>query len=429
MKWVRVKGFMIVWLKNVFRDRGVVFWMIAWPVLLTLMAAFVFIPPSIGSPVTLTVGVVNNDTSQTPFNGTSLVNIMNDIEINGTKVFKIQFYENETALRSEILRGKLDVGLIIPERFGYDIIFSQASLTILVKADSPYTSQVNSGFMQAFINMLNNQVSIRKIDVFLNYSQEYMPKNITIPISENGDVNFTEFFRKILLGIAEPVNATYIEVRPETLEDRPSLIGWYTIGALGMVMLYGGFTIGALMIHEDKDRKTLMRILSTPATMGDMVVGKTLGGIIELFVSAVAVIATGLIVGARIHWNPALPAHWLVVYHILLIALMTIGLGMLIALPAKTARGASSLGTSIGLILSFTTGVWFPKEWMPPPLRTLSELSPMTQSIDAIRDILIWGATASEVLDVTIATTVFTIVVFAIGVLVYKHLINKFAES
>ncbi|HDJ51373.1 MAG TPA: ABC transporter permease, partial [Thermoprotei archaeon] len=211
--------------------------------------------------------------------------------------------------------------------------------------------------------------------------------------------------------------------------DRPSVIGWYTIGALGMVMPYGGFTIGALMIHQDKDRKTLMRILSTPATMGDMIVGKTFGGIIELFVSAVAVIATGLIAGARIHWNPVLPVHWLVVYHILLIALMTMGLGMLIALPAKTARGASSLGTSIGLILSFTTGVWFPKEWMPPPLRVLSELSPMTQSINAIRDILIWGASASEALDVTIATTAFTVAVFTIGILVYKHLINKFAES
>ena len=166
MKWVRVKGFMI-----------------AWPVLLTLMAAFVFIPPSIGSPLTLTVGIVNYDTSPTPFNGTSLVKIMEDIEINGTKVFKIRFYENETALRSEILKGKLDVALIIPERFGYDILFSQATLTILVKADSPYTSQVNSGFMQAFINMLNNQVSIRKINVFLNFSQEYLPKNITIRFS------------------------------------------------------------------------------------------------------------------------------------------------------------------------------------------------------------------------------------------------------
>ncbi len=428
MKWARIKAFAAAELKTTFRERGVVFWMIIWPVLLTLMVAYVFIPPGLGSPVTLDLGVVNLDTSDAPFNGTSFVAVLKEVEFNGTKLFNVKEYGNESSLLEDLRKGKLDAGIVIPEGFGRNLTFSQASLKVYVSADNPYSSQINKGFMQAFLSEFSKRVAIIKVNTALNYSMNYVPENVTLTFGDH-NVSLRDFMRAFFIGLAVPINASIEDVTPEAIKDRPSVIGWYTIGAIGMVLLYGGFTTGALAVHADKERGTLRRILSTPATIADMLAGKTLAGIITLAISSVAVIATGVAVGAKFMWSPTNPVDWLVVAHLLMVALMTIGIGMLLAVPARTARGASSLGTSLGLILAFTTGVWFPKEWMPGPMRMVADVSPITMSLDVVRKIMIWRATPQEIMGPTLIVAAFTIAVFAAGVMTYNRMIRKLIEE
>lgn len=73
---------------------GSLFWIFIWPIILTLMVAYVFIPPSAGQPVTLDLGVVNLDHSESPFNGTIFIDVLKEIEYNGTKLFNVEIYDN-----------------------------------------------------------------------------------------------------------------------------------------------------------------------------------------------------------------------------------------------------------------------------------------------------------------------------------------------
>ncbi len=130
MKWKRIKAFIIRDLKITFRDKAIIFWMIVWPIIWIFMLAYVFIPPSIGEPMTLDLGVVNHDTSATAFNGSTFIIVLNESKYKDVKMFNVKIYSNESALKYDLKKGKLDLGIVIPDKFGENITFGQAKFRI-----------------------------------------------------------------------------------------------------------------------------------------------------------------------------------------------------------------------------------------------------------------------------------------------------------
>ena len=255
--------------------------------------------------------------------------------------------------------------------------------------------------LRGFIENLNKAFAIRKVNETLRYMEiyasKYMPKNFSIPTK--GNLSWIDFMRKWMLGLASPINASFISVKPEALVTRASILGWYTFGALGMSILYSGLLIGALMAVEEKEKGTLRRILVSPSTPTDMLVGKTLAGLIILGVMSAFMIVLGVYpCGAKIAWNPMKTEHWIAALMIILIALMMMGLGMILSLAAKSVKATSNLSVSIGLMLAFTAGIWFPKWWLPSWMQIIGDLFPGTWAIDVARSLLVYGAELSEVM-------------------------------
>ena len=426
MKGRRIKGFVVAGLKAFSREKSGVFWIIGWPILLLLLTAFVFTAPS-QSTLTLKVGVVNHDESNTPFNGSTLIHIMDSVVVNGTKMFKVKLYSNETSLVNDLKKNRIDVGIVIPDGFGRKVLTGQASLKVMVSGGSTYELQVNKAVIMSFINRLATEIALNKINVSLRYFKLYALANTTITLPWGNESLYT-FVRDFMYGIATPINTTVETVAPKALVNRAFLIGWYAFGAIGMVMLYGGFIFGALTVTEELPGDRLRRILSTPVTETEFLVGKTISYLIILFLSAIVTIAVAIGIGARFTWSPSNPADWLVILHLVLIALMTIGIGFMLSLAAKTAKTASSLGTILGLLLAFITGIWFPKTWLPAPLKAFANAFPVTWSLDAVRDVILKGASAGDIAFVTVKCIIATIVIFAVGVISYKKVLRKYVE-
>jgi len=245
-----------------------------------------------------------------------------------------------------------------------------------------------------------------------------------------GNKSLIEFLEEYFKGLVLPVNSTIIEETPEALSNRPSIVGWYVLGALGMMMLYSGFLVGAAAVVEEKERGSLERILSTPASEIDMLIGKTVSGLIVLTLSSIAIIVTGVFAaGARITWNPFEITDWLVPLNLILIGLMTIGMGFILSLLSKTSSGATSMATILGLFLAFTAGIWFPREWMPGPMRLLADIFPVTWALDTIRNIVIYNIGFSEAIASTIRNIIVTIIIFAVGIIAYKKVVRKYIEQ
>ena len=430
MKWYRIKAFIVSGVKTTFREKSAIFWIFIWPIILVLMTAYVFIPPSAGQPVTLDLGVVNNDHSKAPFNGTAFIDVLEKIEYNGTKLFNVKIYDNETKLVDDLRKGRLDAGIVIPDGFGENITYTQARLTIYVSGGSIYSIQVNRAVMSEFLHFFSINVGLKKIEMTMKYmNMSYVPANMTTQ-GPWGNKSFIEFLKEYFKGLVLPVNATIIEETPEALSYRPAIVGWYVLGALGMMMLYSGFLVGAVAVVEEKERGSLERILSTPASETDMLMGKTVAGLVVLTLSSIAIIVTGVFVaGAKITWNPFEITDWLVPLNLILIGLMTIGIGFILSLLSKTSRGASGIATTIGLLLAFTAGIWFPKEWMPGPMRFLADIFPVTWALDTIRDIIVYNIGFNEAIVGTIRNIVVTTLIFMAGIMAYKKVIRKYVEQ
>jgi len=164
----------------------------------------------------------------------------------------------------------------------------------------------------------------------------------------------------------------------------------------------------------------LKRLLSTLASETDLLIGKTISGIIVLGLSALVAI---------ILWKPLNVAHWLVPPLLIMAALISIGIGIILSMFTKTSHGASSLSVILGLMLAFTTGIWFPIEWLPLWMRFLAKIFPVTWAIDAIRSIIVFNAPLSEVATNIMKIVASVIAVYYISIIVYRRLIRKYIEE
>ncbi len=221
MKWKRIKGFVIVTLKSSFKDKAFIFWSIGWPIMLVLLSAFVFIPPSVGQPIMLDIGIVNYDTSNTPFNGSSLIQVLEQVEYNGTKLFNVKIYDNDTALIKDLENGKLDGGIIIPEDFGKNITIGTTKLIVYVGGDSITSIQIHRGILVGFLAEFSKRVALTKVNITMNIIEKYFNQTtFTIPIN-NTSFNFIDFLRRYYTGIAVPINATIEEKTQKYLAADP----------------------------------------------------------------------------------------------------------------------------------------------------------------------------------------------------------------
>jgi len=433
MMWSAIKAFIVKELKLTFRSKASIFWIIAWPAIWLLMTAYVFVPPATGQPMTLKVGVVNYDVGSTsPFNGTTLIQILNESEYKGAKLFQVKVYENENPMLEDIRRGRLDGGFTIPEGFGENLIFGQARLKVYVGARSLQSAQIAESILRGFIQGLNNGISMRKVNETLRYieiySEKYMPKNLTIPVA--GNRSWLDFIRNWMIGLASPINVSFQDVKPKAFVERSSILGWYTFGAIGMSLLYSGLIIGSTMAVREKEAGTLRRILASPATSTDMLVGKTLSGLITLGIMSAIIVILGVYpCGAKIIWNPMNPAHWLAIILLILVSIMVIGIGMILSLIARTTESASNLSVVLGLMLAFIAGIWFPREMLPAWMRVLADIFPATWAIDGMRSALVYGATAAELMPTFLKVLAAATISYLIGIIAYKKTLRRYVVA
>lgn len=416
MRFRPVYAFIIKELKHVFRDKSTLFWVFAWPVFWIIMASLIFIPPSIGKPYTIDLGIVNHDSSNTQFNGTTLVNILNESTYQDVKLFNVKIYLDESKLIEDVRNHRIDAGMVIPEDFGEKVFYGSSNLTIYVYAGDVQREQLINGMLSRFIDILNSRISKYKIE----YSLKYIPPDIGVDL---------DLIRNVLYGIAKPVNASVHEVKPKSIASRGGLIGWYTFGAIGMVMLYTGFDIGSIMIIKERDLGTLNRILSSPVSFTEILLGKTIGGVLILCLSAFVSVLVGLAFGAEIYWNPLNILDWLLILDIILTAIFTIGVGLIISLFAKSSSSASGVSVVLGLILSFITGIWLPKWMLPKWMQVLADYFPATWGIEVIRRIVIFRVEYVEVLPDIFKLFIAAIATYLIGAYIYNRVARRYAEE
>ncbi|QCR34042.1 ABC transporter permease [Lysinibacillus sp. SGAir0095] len=162
------------------------------------------------------------------------------------------------------------------------------------------------------------------------------------------------------------------------------------------------------LIAEEKERNTLRSLMLSPATLFDILLGKSL---LVFSISFVTILLSIYIVGYN-------PANWLIIGIVLFLsAVFYIGLGTLCALFTKTILEASVAILPIMLIFSFGPFAILLSEKYP--IMQLAEWLPSAQIV-LLAESIEQAYTASDILVPIITLLVWSIIIWAFTIVLYK---------
>jgi len=152
-------------------------------------------------------------------------------------------------------------------------------------------------------------------------------------------------------------------------------------GLVGMVSLFGASSIEAISIPIERQTETWELLQIAPITMRTIVFGKSLAGsVFGIMLSLVTALGTILLTRSTIA-NP-LPFATVTIIG----AFAFSALGMLVAAAAKDMPTANISLTALRLPMIFIGGVFIPVQALPPPLRIISYMTPLTYMVDALKE-------------------------------------------
>ena len=156
--------------------------------------------------------------------------------------------------------------------------------------------------------------------------------------------------------------------------------------ALFVAIFYG---ISAIWEH---DLGVLQRYLVSPAPRSALVLGKALSAGVRALSQALIVYLLALILGVGINLNPL--NIFGVAAAIVLGSALFSTLSLIIACIVKTRERFMGIGQVLTMPIFFASNAIYPLSLMPPWLRAVSHVNPLTYEVDALRALMLTNGTS-----------------------------------
>ncbi len=191
-------------------------------------------------------------------------------------------------------------------------------------------------------------------------------------------------------------------------------IAFYTFIGLGTNSM-------AEAIHEHQHTGALEALFLSPTPILATMVMSTLWRYCWAFAESLFyLLAASLLFQARLEWANLLSAVIVILWSILAYA----GLGFINASFVLVTKRPSPLARLLGLVTNLLAGVYYPIEVLPDWLRTLSHLLPATYALDALRRVMLQGASLGDVGHNLLALGGFTVVLLPIGLIAFRYAVR-----
>jgi len=359
--------------KTFFREKGTVFWTIAFPVLMLLLFTAIF---GREIPLTANIGIVDSD--KTPITASVISGF------NNTKVFNVKAFENKTEALEALKATKVHAVVTIPQNFTFNLYTSTANVSLAVDETNPDVARLVRDGIKTFFS-----------EFYKQFYNETFHRNYTEPIS-----------------VVEESSVTH---------QRIGYKEYIVPGVLCYPLLFSSMVASTGAIVYEREKGTLKKIRASPIRPLNMLFGKTLAALFQTTISIliIAVLAVVLL-GPKINWN--IP---LLVPVMFLGSLNGIAIGLLISCIGRSPQEASGAATTVGIVLQFFIGMYFPLEYLPEYLQQVGRFIPMTYAAQAVRDVMIRNAVISDIFQPIIMLAVSAVILYAVGVPLYKRWVEK----
>ena len=151
-------------------------------------------------------------------------------------------------------------------------------------------------------------------------------------------------------------------------------------GAIAMTILFGGMFHGITIVW-DREFGMLRSVLVAPVSRAAIVGGKTCAGAAVTFIQAVVAAAFAPLVGVHLGVGSAL----MLGVAMAVMSLGVTGVGVALGSRMQTFEGFGVVSNFVVLPLYFLSGGVFPPDGLPPWMRALVVVNPVTYGVDWMR--------------------------------------------
>jgi len=202
---------------------------------------------------------------------------------------------------------------------------------------------------------------------------------------------------------------------------------YFSYMAAGMTTVIVLFTVmfAGMSIVWERRFGFLNKLLVSPIPRSSIILSKVFGGVFRAMFQAAIVLVIAILLGLQLHANFSI-TDILVIFAAL--ALLSFGLSSLFIAIATMIKKQETLMAAINLLnlpLMFASSALFPVSMMPSWLQGIAGANPISFAADAVRSSLFGTAQSGALATDFTVLTVFSIVFFAIGILLARRALNK----
>jgi ABC-2 type transport system permease protein len=169
---------------------------------------------------------------------------------------------------------------------------------------------------------------------------------------------------------------------------RTGYLAFMTPGILAQSVLFSAIFYGIAVIWE-RDLGIVHKLLVSPASRIALVLGKAFSADFRGVVQALVIYLIALALGVPIRWEPAAIAG--VLMAVIIGSAIFATFSLIMACIVKTRERFMGIGQVLTMPLFFASNAIYPLTLMPPWLRRVAQLNPLTYLVDVLRGLMVVG--------------------------------------
>jgi ABC-2 type transport system permease protein len=187
-------------------------------------------------------------------------------------------------------------------------------------------------------------------------------------------------------------------------------------GLVAMILQMLAVLTTAQSVVREYELGTIEQLMATPARPLEVIVGKLVPNLLMMML----VLALTTLVGVYWFGVPFRGNPWLFAWLALLFVWSGLGLGLLISAVARTQREAQQMTAMLSMVSMLLTGFIYPRATMPPVVKLIGNLIPLTYFVRIARGIITKGIGLTF-----LWTDVIALLVYGIGILIFAAMTTK----
>ena len=211
---------------------------------------------------------------------------------------------------------------------------------------------------------------------------------------------------------------------PQVSVERVPLAGGAELSTLdyyapALVVVFGflfTFMLTSVAFLRERSTGTLERLMASPASRLDLLLGYLLGFIGFAMIQALVILGYAVwILGVHIAGPP-----WLVLLTLVILVIGVVNLGIALSFYARNELQVVQFIPLLFVPQIFLGGLFWPVQTLWTPLRMLSQVFPVTHAVVTLREVMVGGAAVAEVAERLLALVAFAVAMLLLGLLALR---------